>query len=97
MILKRITGRKGIAKSASPLSQAIVAEGKFVFLAGQIGRDPETGELPSDFIAQSRQALENLKSVLAASGAGMQDVVRALVAALSPGIHIEIEAIAALP
>lgn len=128
MILKRITEGKGIAKSASPLSQAIVAEGKFVFLAGQIGRNPDSGELPSDFIAQSKQALENLKAVLAASGARLQDVVRVAVfvtdssrgqefndlyrsyfggevpvrtrvqvAALSPGVHIEIEAIAALP
>jgi len=127
MILKRITEGKGVPKGG-PLSQAVVAEGKFVFVAGQVGRNPETGDLPPDFIAQSRQALDNLQAVLAASGAQLKDVVRVLVfvtdssrgqefnelyrgyfgtefpvrtrvqvAALSPGFHIEIEAIAVLP
>ncbi len=79
MIHQRVVEGPGIARSASPLSQAVVAEGKFVFTAGQVGRDPSSGEVPSDFLAQTRLALQNLKSVLAAAGAQPQDVVRMLV------------------
>jgi len=79
MILKRVVSGPGVPKSSSPLSQAVVAEGKFVFVSGQVGKDPATGALPEDFIEQARQALANLKRVLEEVGAGPQDVVRMLV------------------
>ena len=59
----------------STYSQAIIANG-FVFVAGQIGLDPATGELASDDIAeQTRQALENTVSVLMAAGSSLEKVV----------------------
>jgi 2-iminobutanoate/2-iminopropanoate deaminase len=59
----------------STYSQAIVANG-FVFVAGQIGLDPATGELVSDDIAeQTRQALENTITVLRAAGSCIEKVV----------------------
>ncbi|MCK4334316.1 RidA family protein [candidate division WOR-3 bacterium] len=58
-----------------PYSQAVKC-GNFIFLAGQIGINPQTGELVEGTEAQTRQVMENLKAVLAEAGATMDDVVR---------------------
>ena len=48
---------------------------RMVYLAGQGGQDVE-GKLASDFAAQLRQALENLRIALTAAGASISDVVK---------------------
>jgi 2-iminobutanoate/2-iminopropanoate deaminase len=58
-----------------PYSQA-VKSGNLIFLAGQIGIDPRTGELIKGTEAQTRQVMENIKAVLEEAGATMDDVVR---------------------
>jgi 2-iminobutanoate/2-iminopropanoate deaminase len=59
-----------------PYSQA-VRVGDFVFTAGQPGIDPSTGAVAGqDFVAQARQALENLRAVLEDAGSGLEQVVR---------------------
>lgn len=40
------------------------------------GKDPATGALPADAAAQARNAFANLKAVLQAGGASLQDVVK---------------------
>lgn len=61
----------------SGYSNAVVASGRVIALAGQIGWDPQTRTLVSDdFVAQVRQALLNVTKVLQAAGAGPQEVVR---------------------
>ena len=40
------------------------------------GKDPESGELPADIDSQARNTFANLRAVLAAGGAGMDDVVK---------------------
>lgn len=79
MVLRRITEGPGVLPPRGPYVQAVVAEGKFVFLAGQIGKHPETGVIPDDFMDQARQTLENVKCTLAAAGAQLKDVVRVFV------------------
>jgi len=50
--------------AVGPYSQAVIA-GDFVFTAGTIPLDPKTGELVGEDIGgQTRQVLQNLKSVL---------------------------------
>jgi 2-iminobutanoate/2-iminopropanoate deaminase len=62
-----------------PYAQA-VAVGGWLYTSGQIGLDPASGELaPGGFEAQARQALANLRAVLAAAGCGFHDVVKATV------------------
>ena len=57
-----------------PYSQGMIA-GHLIFVSGQIGIDPETGELiSSEFEAQARQALENLKHIVLAGGADLSHV-----------------------
>ena len=46
--------------------------GDFVFLAGQGGADPTTGELPEGIEAQAEQALRNVESLLGAAGLSLE-------------------------
>lgn len=62
--------------AVGPYSQAIRAGG-FVYTAGQLGVDPETGSFAgSDIVSQTKQALCNLRAVLRAAGSDMQHVVK---------------------
>lgn len=66
-------------KPIGPYSQAIRSSG-FVFCSGQIGLDPATGDLVSGGVqAETRRALENLRSVLEAAEAGLDQVVKTTV------------------
>jgi enamine deaminase RidA (YjgF/YER057c/UK114 family) len=56
-------------------SHGIVAEGRQVFVAGQIGQTPDKAVDP-DFAAQTRQALLNTQAVLAEAGATPQQITR---------------------
>jgi 2-iminobutanoate/2-iminopropanoate deaminase len=63
-----------------PYSQGIVAQGSFVFVAGQVGIVPATGQVVGpDIKTQTRQVLENLKAVLEAGGSGLSAVVKTTV------------------
>lgn len=51
-----------------------------VFTAGQLGLDPETGELvPGGVEAEARQALTNLQNVLEAAGSDLRCVLKTTV------------------
>ncbi|MGD8698869.1 MAG: RidA family protein [Gemmatimonadales bacterium] len=66
----------GAPAAIGPYSQAVIAGG-FVFTAGQIGLEPETGEMVEGGVeAQAVRALENLKAVLEAAGVSLNDVVK---------------------
>lgn len=57
-------------------SHGIEAEGKLVFVSGQVGWDESLKFRSRDFAPQLRQALLNTKAVLAEAGAGPEHVVR---------------------
>lgn len=62
--------------AVGPYSQAVKV-GDFVFTAGQIGMDPETGQMTgTDIASQTRQALRNLRAILEAAGSSMTGVVK---------------------
>ncbi len=62
-----------------PYSQAVIAGG-FLFASGQIPIIPETGELATGSSAQqARRVFLNLKGVVEAGGASMNDVVKTTV------------------
>ena len=60
-----------------PYNQAIKA-GDFVYCSGQIAINPSTNKIDSlgDIKGETTQVLNNLKAVLAASGAGLKDVIK---------------------
>ena len=62
-----------------PYSQGIQA-GRTLFVSGQLPIDPATGAFAGEDIAsQTRQSLTNIKNILAAAGASMNDVVKTTV------------------
>lgn len=66
---------EGGPKPGGPYSPAIVSGG-FVFVAGQVGIDPATGQTAPDLPAQTRQTLHNVRTVLQAAGCDFGDVVK---------------------
>ncbi len=61
-----------------PYSQGIkTSAGKMIFTAGQIALDPATGRLvEGEIAAQTRRALDNVKAILSAGGASLENVVK---------------------
>jgi enamine deaminase RidA (YjgF/YER057c/UK114 family) len=57
-------------------SHGIEAEGKLVFVSGQVGWDEEMKFQSLGFADQLRQALLNTRAILAEAGAGPEHVVR---------------------
>lgn len=57
-------------------SQAVAVSGELVFISGQPGIDPLTGEAPAEFQAQARIAFENLARVVDAAQLKMSDVAK---------------------
>jgi reactive intermediate/imine deaminase len=63
-------------KAIGPYSQAVAAGG-MVFLSGQVGLDPATGELVKGGVeAEARRAFDNLHAVAEAAGPGLAAAVR---------------------
>jgi enamine deaminase RidA (YjgF/YER057c/UK114 family) len=52
-----------------------ILAGEILYLSAQGGEDPVTGKLPSDFSAETRQALENVSTVLKAAQMSMKNVL----------------------
>jgi 2-iminobutanoate/2-iminopropanoate deaminase len=64
------------ASTSVPLSPGMHA-GDFIFVSGQVPRDPATGDIVGATIEeQTAQVLENIKAILEAGGATMADVVK---------------------
>jgi 2-iminobutanoate/2-iminopropanoate deaminase len=62
--------------AVGPYSQGVVA-GDFVYTAGMLGLDPQTGDLVGgDVGAQTRQALTNIQNILEAAGSSMDRAVK---------------------
>ena len=57
-----------------------VRAGPFIFVSGQVPRDPVTGDLiGNDVESQTAQVVKNLERVLNAAGASLSDIVSVIV------------------
>ncbi|MBM3221394.1 MAG: RidA family protein [Candidatus Rokubacteria bacterium] len=61
--------------NANPNLSPATRFGNLVFVAGQTGRHPKTGELGKDVREQTRNVLERIKVVLAAAGTSLDNVL----------------------
>ena len=61
-----------------PYSQA-VRVGQLVFLSGQLGIDPGSGELKDGVVAQAQQSLDNIGAILSSLGLNYTHVVKTTV------------------
>ena len=57
-------------------SHGVVASGRLVFVAGQVGWNAREELVAADLVGQARQALRNVVAVLAEAGAGPEHVCR---------------------
>ncbi len=58
-----------------PFSSVVEIDGR-IYLAGHLGDNPQTRELPKGIQAQTKQTLENIGATLATINAGHEDIVR---------------------
>jgi reactive intermediate/imine deaminase len=75
---KQVIHTANAPAAVGPYSQAIlVPAGKTVYLSGQIGLLPATGELVnSTFEAQVQQAFSNMQAVIEAAGGNLNNIVK---------------------
>jgi 2-iminobutanoate/2-iminopropanoate deaminase len=71
----RAISTTGAPSAIGPYSQGIDA-GSLVFVAGQVGRDPVTGELPDGIEAQTERAMQNITAILDAAGLSWANVAK---------------------
>lgn len=76
--MKKEIASKGAPGAIGPYSQAVKA-GNFIYVSGQLPINAETGEMPADIKAQTKQSLENVKAILNEAGATMDNVVKSTV------------------
>lgn len=77
--MKKVVATTNAPSAIGPYSQAIHA-GSTVFVSGQLPIDPATGAFAGeDIVAQTRQSLTNIKSILESDGLTMADVVKTTV------------------
>jgi len=73
---KEVIIPEGGAKPLAPYSPGI-RFGNLVFISGQIGLDPETGQLVSSSLEEeTRQALKNLSKILEAAGSSLDKAIK---------------------
>lgn len=63
-------------KKPKGYANGIVAKGRIVFVAGQVGWNAEEKFETRDFAGQARQALKNIVAILAEAGAGPEHICR---------------------
>ena len=76
--MKGIISTDKAPAAVGPYSQAVRA-GDLLFISGQIGIDPATGNMAESLEAQVTQVLENLKAIVEEAGGSMGSIVKATV------------------
>jgi len=76
--MKNVIVSPKFPKSNLPFSQGFRV-GDFVFTSGQVGANPETGDVAEGIEDQTRQTLENIEIILEEAGCSRRDVVKATV------------------
>lgn len=62
-------------QAIGPYSQAIIVNG-FIFCSGQLGLDPQTGELVDGIEEQTHQAIKNIQAILEAGNSELNKVAK---------------------
>ena len=73
---KQIVHTNNAPQPVGTYSQAVIS-GNILFVSGQLPIDPDSGELvEGSFKERARQVLNNLKNIVEAAGASMNEVVK---------------------
>lgn len=71
---KNITS-KNAPEPIGPYSHGVL-HGNMLFISGQVGKHPVTGEIPSTIEGQTERVMENLNGILTDAGMDFSDVVK---------------------
>ena len=82
----------GAPAAIGPYSQAIGVDG-LVFCSGQLGLDPDTGDLVDGVEAQADRAMRNLVAVLDAAGLTFADVAKTTIFLVDMGDFASVNAV----
>ena len=75
--MKQIISTPKAPQAVGPYSQANVASGRAIYVAGQVSLDPISGKpVQGDIEAQTTRVFENIAAILQASGASFKHVVK---------------------
>ncbi len=67
-----------VLRTSQAFPQAVI-NGDFIFVSGTTGINTDTGKLASGFEDQTRQAFQNIKTILEAAGSSMNNIVKTTV------------------
>jgi len=74
-----------LPKAIGPYSLYRVQEGKaLIFLSGQLGIDPETGNLEEGIERQTRRAMENVLAILKTLNCSAENIVKSTIYLVNP-------------
>jgi len=76
--MKDIISTSSAPSAVGPYSQAVRA-GDFLFISGQLGMEPSSGEMLEGLEKQVERALNNLKAVVEEAGGGLESIVKTTV------------------
>jgi 2-iminobutanoate/2-iminopropanoate deaminase len=77
--MKEIIQTEFAPQPIGPYSQGVVAEGKFLFVSGQIPLKPDGTLAGEDIASQTRQSILNIKAIVESVGATLDNVVKTTV------------------
>jgi 2-iminobutanoate/2-iminopropanoate deaminase len=75
-MLREAVSTDNAPAAIGPYSQAIRAEGRFLFCSGQIPLTPSGDLVTGDVKDQARQCMENVKGLLGAAGLSLSNVAK---------------------
>src|SRR6187551_1864168 len=73
--MKKIITSKNAPDPIGPYSHGVL-HGNMLFVSGQVGKHPQTGEIPVDIEGQATRVMENLGAILNDGGMNFTNVVK---------------------
>ncbi|NLH38438.1 MAG: RidA family protein [Elusimicrobia bacterium] len=77
-MMKKVISTEKAPKAVGPYSQAIETD-NLIFVSGQLPINPRTGEMAKTVEEQTKQAIENISSILELVGLSLDNVVKTTV------------------
>lgn len=74
-MMERISTVAGVPKPQASYS-TYTRFGDLIFVAGQVGVEPETGRIPSSFADQLKLVLNHIRKILESTGSSMDQVLK---------------------
>lgn len=73
--MKKIITSQNAPAPIGPYSHGVL-HGNMLFVSGQVGKHPQTGEIPADLPGQAKQVMSNINGILLDAGMNFSNVVK---------------------